>query len=484
MSGFSAPRRTATVLRHRFSNQAPGATSQFPPAPLARTAIRLLLPALLLLGGCGEGGSRLTADPTNERAAAAGQARVVVSVVDTAINPYHDFFYAGSVAYPDAPPSSVSPTVLAELGVAPENHIALTRSGDIAADIAADARFWDRVERGTPYWFQGTNIVAVSFCEESLRPLLPQTEKNPHGVGVSASVLKANPEAVLLFVESCAEPEPHELRYVLEHPAVDMLAFSYNLGLPITEAGAYRGVVELGKMIFQAAGNYIVPSIYQGGPGSWWTIGVSGIDEQANGQSTTGALLPDFVAGFTDTLPFCMDCESEMLTIGGTSISTPQATGLASRVLLELRRWLNHSGGIDLGDGSQPAAMVVAGEQRIRNWDLRRALEEAAFVDYGLEDYTVPEPQVDIVPISAVPINPVAPWLQLAWGDLSTDPAKGVVAETLAHLGFGAPTRVKPEGFCAFMAEQMRFRQTYSDVRGEVTGEVVPTPNPYQFCDG
>ncbi len=407
----------------------------------------------------------------------------MVAVVDTAINPYHDFFYAGSPIYPDAGPSSVTPEILAELHVDEKDHVRLTRSGDINADMAADATFWDRVEHGRPYWFEGSNIVAVSFCEEPLRPLQPQVEKNPHGTGTSAAMLKANPEAVLLFVEACAEPEPHELKYALEHPAVDMLSYSYNYGLPTTVAGAYRGVVELGKLIFQAAGNYVVPSIYQGGAGSWWTIGVSGFEDEVNGQSSSGALLPDFVAGYTDTLPFCMDCESDLLTIAGSSLSTPQAAGLTSKVLLEARRWLNHHGGIQLGTEGQLPAMLVARDLRISNWDLRRALEEAAFVDYTPDDYTVPDPAVDVPPISAWPINPWAPWLQLAWGDLSTDPDKGVVTEALAHLGFGAPSRIKDSGYCEFMAEQMRTRQAYGDMRGQATGELVPTPNPYRYCD-
>lgn len=410
-------------------------------------------------------------------------ARVVVTVVDTSINLYHDFFYADSSIYPGVAPSSVTPAVLMELGVASDNHVTLTRSGDIDADKAADAAFWDRVEHGTPYWFTGTNVVAVSFCEEPFVPLQPDVDKNPHGTGVSASVLKANPEAVILFVESCAEPEPHEMTYALEHPAVDMMAFSYNLGLPITETGAYRAVVELGKLMFQAAGNFLVPVEYQGGPGSWWSIGVSGIDEAANGQSSTGALLPDFIAGFTDTLPFCNDCESELVPIGGTSISTPHATGLASKVLLEARRQVGHRGGIDLGAGDDAPAMLVAGDLRITNWDLRRALEEAAFVDYDPDDYVAPEPEIDFLPISALPINPVAPWLQLAWGHLTTEPSKGVVDETLAHLGFGSPTRSKDPGYCDYMAQQMRRRQAYGDLRGQATGEVVPAPNPYRFCD-
>ena len=127
--------------------------------------------------------------------------------------------------------------------------------------------------------------------------------------------------------------------------------------------------------------------------------------------------------------------------------------------------------------------MAVSGSQRIRNWDLRRALEEAAYVDYGPGDYVPPTPVADLPPVNALPINPLAPWLQLAWGDLSTDPAKGVLDETLAHLGLGTPMRTKPTGYCDFMAEQMRTRQQYGDARGQATGEVVPDPNPYRYCD-
>ena len=296
-------------------------------------------------------------------------------------------------------------------------------------------------------------------------------------------MLKAHPEAVLLFVESCAQPDPVELTYVLEHPAVDIFSHSYNLGLPLTEVGAYRGVVELGKLIFQAAGNYLVPVSYQGGPGSWWTIGVGGIEDEANGQASTGALLPDFVAGFSDTLPFCSYCESELLSIGGTSLSTPQAAGLTARILLEARRQHGHRGGIQLAADGRPA-LVLTDAGPITNWDLRRALEEAAYVDYGPEDYNAPEPVLDLPPIGALPYNPLAPWLQLAWGDLSTDPDKGVAQETLAHLGLGTPSRSKPQAYCDYMAAQVRRRQAYGDLRGQATGELVPTPNPYRFCDG
>lgn len=442
-------------------------------------------PAILLLGLLGLGACSApdsTADLPNSRNAQAGDIRVVVAVVDTSINPYHDYFYAGSPIYSTSAPASVTPAVLEEFGIADEHHVRLTRTGDFAADIAADAAFWDSVEHGTLYWFEGTNIIATSLCEEPSAPLRPEVEKNPHGTGVSASVLKANPEAVILFVESCARPDPHEMEFTLGHPAVDMLAFSYNLGLPVSEVGSYDAVVNRGKLMFQAAGNYPVPAETMGGPGSWWTIAVSGFDEVANGQVLSAVLLPDFVASFREDLPFCNDCETEIYPIGGTSISTPIAAGLASKALLEIRRLIDHRGGIQIST-DQGAAMAVADDIRITNWDLRRALEQAAYADYTESDYVMPDPEFDLPPINAVPINSAAPWLQLAWGNLSTDPALGVLEETLGHLGFGAPTRSKPSGFCSYMAAQMRRRQAHNDLRGQATGETVPNPNPYQFCD-
>lgn len=444
-------------------------------------AASFLTASLLGLAACS--GSSPSAETTTRAAAAGGDARVVVAVVDTSINPYHQYFYAGSPIYPAAAPASVTPAVLDELGVKPQNHIHLTRTGDFAADRAADSAFWDSVEHGELYWFVGSNIVATSLCTEPSAPLRPDASKNAHGTGVSASVLKANPEAVMLFVESCDAPDPHEMEFTLEHPAVDMLAFSYNLGLPVSEVGSYQAVVEHGKLIFQSAGNFPVPAETMGGPGSWWTIGVSGFDETANGQVISAVLLPDFVASFVEDIPFCSDCETETFPIGGTSISSPIATGLASKVLLEARRLLGHSGGIVLAP-DQPAAMAVAADgRRITNWQLRRALEQAAYVDYTPDDYTPPEPVLDLPPINAVPINSAAPWTQLAWGNLSIQPGNGVLDEALGHLGFGAPTRSKASGYCEYMAAQMRRRQAHNDVRGQATGEVVPDPNPYLFCD-
>ena len=57
--------------------------------------------------------------------------------------------------------------------------------------------------------------------------------------------------------------------------------------------------------------------------------------------------LPDFQSIFTQTLPFCMTCESGTASVGGTSFSTPRWRELSSAVLLEAgTRSLKHKGGV------------------------------------------------------------------------------------------------------------------------------------------
>ena len=421
-----------------------------------------------------------------------GEPRVVVSIQDSAFNPYHDFFYAGSPIYADAPPSSVTPEVLAEFGIAPEQQIQLTRTGNIAADIQADQTFWKSVKLGQTYWFKGTNLIARSACVDDFPLLVPDAGKSAHGVGVSAAALRANPEAVLYLIEICNSGTAEAQEAATLHPAVDLMSISVAISvgavmtpLPVFFIGTYEGVVGLGKLQFHAAGNNPNFTPIQPGPGAWWTIGVSGIEEHhSHGQPIQSANAPDFVSNFTAELPYCMDCETGLSLHSGTSYSSPHAAGVASRVLLEARRALGHRGGIVTAADGRPA-LIAAGDTIVTNWDLRRALEEAAYVGYTIADY---DPTANsgvtpliTVPVLAVPINDAAPWLQLGWGDLSADPDKQVVAEALAQLGLGTPTRFKAAGFCEHQSALMRFRQAYWGAAS--AGLHAPRANTYQFCD-
>lgn len=446
-------------------------------------------------GGCGpagdvaDGGSGVPPGP-----ALPPDERVVVAVIDSAINAYHDFFYAGSPIYADAAPSAVTPAVLQELGVTPNNVLELTRTGNLGADIAADQAIWNRLERGVPYWVKGTNVVMLSYVAGDLPVLLPDPVKSPHGLGTSATVLTANPEAVILFVETegdLANDLSHD--YAFLHPSVDIISTSYGVsipgtGFPLPEWRAFRNsyaaVVEQGKLHFSSGGNGPGLTPLRAGAGPWWSIGVSGVEEgTSEGRSLLSGNFPDFLSDFTQNLPYCHDAVDCYRNVGGTSFSTPRAAGVASRVLLDARRASGHAGGIRMGEG---VPLMVEGDIPVTNWRLRRALEQAAHVPEFLSF----DPIAGVTDLVGVPVNPVAPWLQVGWGDLTALPEKGVVSAALADLGFEGTPREKAVGFCEFQTGVIQTRQLYwnnvaallPDVFGGDVPPGAPEEDPFVYC--
>lgn len=435
--------------------------------------------------------------------------RVVVADLDSAINPYHDFYYQR--------PSVVTREVLAELGVKPENVVKLTRTGNFAADVAADTGFWNSVERGELYHFAGTNIIATSLAL-SEPYLKPTTAKNPHGVGTSASVLTANPDAIIYFIEAndaLGSAETHAAAF--QNPAVDIVTTSYGVSfasglLPAPEYRAfehsYEGVVGRGKLHFSSGGNGPGVTALRAGAGPWWSIGVSGIQEgESEGDTLLSGNLPDFVSDFTQTLPYCTNCESGESSVSGTSFSTPRSAGIASKILLDARRALKHRGGIrnvagtpvmatntPLGKGKAKKCGTRIECVSVTNWQLRRALEQAAWIP----DSTAYDPSAAPSGGVGLPIAPVAPWLQTAWGDLTVGEGKGVLSAAMAELStltgysFGGVARVKPVGYCEFQTGVIEARQLWwNEVapalpdNPELTGETppgAPAQDPFVYC--
>ena len=431
---------------------------------LTRRSIALFV-ALALVAGA------LFISATPKEARAAGAPRVVVAVVDSGINPYHEYFNAGGPLYKDSKPSSVTPALLNEFGIDKSHIIRLTRTGNFASDFAKDKGQFEKMKKGEPYWFAGTNVIGISF--EDGAPLRPDGTASSHGIGTAAAVLTANPEGIVVAVEGInADSE----KWAFTTPWVDIISTSYGpaTSYPTLEnlSSSYTGVVKNGKAHFGAAANDPTYSTFDQTSGPWWTIGVAGFEEgDSNGRSMTSGTIPDFVGDFTQELPYCRSCEKGVQTVSGTSFATPRSAGVFSKVLLEARRYAGHTGGIVTGKKD----FMVTGTKNLTVWQMRRALEESAYYPEG-QVYTPGDP-------TSVPVAEQAPWYQMSWGLISPDPGMRVVEETLAHLGIGGkPKRSKPQEACDFMTANMQARRGYWQDLALLSEGYGDTNDPYIYC--
>ena len=410
------------------------------------------------------------------------EARVVVAVPDSFTNPYHDFFYAGSPIYKKSKPSSVTPAVLREFGIGKSNIITLTRTGNFAADFAKDKAKFDRIEKGEPYWFKGTNLIGISFNADKLR-LRPDGSDSAHGVGTTGAVLAANPEAIVVSIDDTSDESE---KWAFTHPAVDIVSTSYG-PTPSTPtvsnlSFSYTGVVKNGKLHFGAAANDPSPAAYDSTAGPWWTIGIGGFEEgDTEGRQVSSGTATDFVADFTQELPYCRNCEGGMDFPSGTSFSTPRSAGTMSRILLEARRAAGHVGGI-VTKGVKTPVMVADGKDSLTNWQLRRALEESAYYP-SATDFAPGPGDGGMFGATSVPVNDAAPWLQTGWGVITPDNEHSVIEETLAHLGIGGKAeRSKGAEICAFMTAQIEARHAYYDDLAIDAESWGTTEDPYIRC--
>jgi hypothetical protein len=402
----------------------------------------------------------------------------VVAVVEGgATNPYHEFFHAGGSLYGSSAPSSVTPEVLEEFGIDESHIIRLTRTGNFAADFAKDQAQFAAIKPGEPYWFEGTNIIGISFSSSGhLSPVSGGT----HPVGTTAAVLTANPEAIVVSVQAPSlglgvgyATIPAGERWSFQTPWVDLTSHSYGppgsppLGYHLNDS--YRGVVERGKIQVGASDNSPALSPVDATSGPWWTIGVAGFGEgSSEGRVLTSGSLPDFLADFTQNLPYCKSCQSGTSSVSGTSFATPRTAGVLSKILLEARRAAGHTGGIRTVNG---VPVMVHGRGITRtNWDLRRALEEAAVYPTG---GSVTEPG----------IPQQAPWTVAGWGVVTPAPGHRVIPEALAHLGIsGTPTRFKSADTCVFMTANILARHAYWDVVAPFSQGEPSLNDPYEYC--
>jgi hypothetical protein len=352
-------------------------------------------------------------------------ARVVVAVIDSGINVYHERFQrAGGI------PDSVLSTLT--LDGKPPERVALATTGDYEERVKKDKQTWNSLKPGVLYHFEGTSILAVSFSAEETTIL----DDSGHGTMTSGAVLDANPEAIVVLVEGITDAAE---AWAAEQPWIDFVSMSYGppgsvpgSGRLLFDGATYRNTRTMwnaGKVPVGAADNSaaLAPTDETAGPP--WVVGVAGDHPETACRRHTSGTAPDFTAAFTQQLPTHTSI-NETRRVSGTSFSTPTVAGSMSLVLLEVRRAWGHTEGI------VDNALAVGPEGTLTNAGLRESFNRTATYF----------PAGACMPPSA-PVNPAAPWLQQGWGHIGPELANA----TLAHILGTTEAPAKPEGARIFM---------------------------------
>lgn len=369
-----------------------------------------------------------TPEPAKERA------RVVVAVIDSGVNVYHDFYQTGT---------SLSDEELAELsnGGTPARRIQLTQTGTYQERLEADADIWANIQAGELVYFDGTNVLGISHNPDA-HPVL---DDGSHGTGTTTSVLTANPNALVVLVEGVGGSAGE--KWAAETPWVDILSESYGLycGQPVLEAIPGDSTAknnklanDNGKLVVGAADNTPCPANHDGTAGPPWVVGVAGDHPEGEGgcREPISGNFPDFTADFTQTLSAAGTID-ETRTMSGTSFSTPTTAGTFSAVLQHVRTEWGHAGGITDG------AMAISPDgERFTQYDLRDAMNRTARY-------------FDVDPTCQEPVIPVAPWVIQGWGHVGPE----IIGAATSHA-LGNETITKDAQAVSYMEAHYAYRQT------------------------
>jgi subtilisin family serine protease len=349
---------------------------------------------------------------------ATSQSHITIAIIDSGVNPYHIQFRRNeSINYPsdyiENYPKDSLPINLNFQNTTQQN--------------GQDSQVWSKVEREKLYWIPKTCIMgAISFGEDYAFNFIPLTgtpiwDDNSHGTFTSSAVLNANPDASLIIVECGTQDLSEALEWTVNQPFIDIISLSWafltgaNYPDPIFWKEVHdltKKAVDDGKIVVAAAGNRDVPPWGNDCSGPPWVISVGGIDSNTRGEIILAAKGVDFVANYTQYLAI-RDSVYGYEWMSGTSLSAPYVAGIASKILLQLRESINYCSGIKDG------ALIKTENVSIINSQIRDAMNKTAIyvntTDYNPLNFKNTSDPYFALDVS-IPINPVAPWLQMGWG--------------------------------------------------------------------
>ena len=359
----------------------------------------------------------------------------VVAPIDTGINVYHDHFRTNET-YPQ--------WLLDDLGV---NKVCeLTFNGTWQERYDADrTSCWDNLTTSDIVYFPGTRIIGTSPDGDG-GILILDDPSDGHGTAVTGSVIDANPEAVIFFVEGFSDTA---VLAAANQPLVDVISTSFgaigSIPVPGIEDATKVAVVEKNKLHTGAADNSPSPAIQDATAGPPWSIGIAGYAEEGDDQKEImSGSYPDISADWTQFLPNHDDIEGYHET-SGTSFATPRTAGIISFVLQSLRGEFADNGS---GASIERGDMLVSGPNfTVSNAQLREAINLSAwYPDFGWDPTS-----------GTMPISPVLPCTQTGWGLVNLSNIEPIIA----HLNQSSPLGDRPSDVTACMSANQELRESY-----------------------
>ena len=359
----------------------------------------------------------------------------VIAPIDTGINVYHDHFRTNET-YPQ--------WLLDELGV---NKVCeLTFNGTWQERYDADRTdCWDNLTTSDIVYFPGTKIIGTSPDGDG-GILILDDPSDGHGTAVTGSVIDANPEAVIFFVEGFSDTA---VLAAANQPLVDVISTSFgaigSIPVPGIEDATKVAVVEKNKLHTGAADNSPSPAIQDATAGPPWSIGIAGYAEEGDDQKEImSGSYPDISADWTQYLPNHDDIDGYHET-SGTSFATPRTAGIISFVLQSLRAEFGDNGS---GASEERQGMLVSGDNfTISNAQIREAINLSAwYPDFGWDPTS-----------GTMPISPVLPCTQTGWGLVNLSNIEPIIG----HLNQSSALGDRPSDVEACMSANQEMRESY-----------------------
>lgn len=405
---------------------------------------------------------------------------VVVAVVDTGINPYHDEFSSGT--YSDGSASfAVHPSTYVEEYPASASALNLSlNTATYAAAVASDASAWSSTAENTLYWIPGTKIIGAYDGGGGIQSGQNILDNNGHGTA-SAGVAAGNTKGSCTRCLIVAVEGTGGLDWALSQPWIDIVSNSWgnqgNVGIPeggqttgdltLGNPRETRAAVARGQTVLFAAGNgyengFVTPEATHTSPftGPEWVMTVGAVKRTENTENpycncpdddsiVFGSGKPVDVSSFgAGTIPSAaFNSISALGNHSGTSAATPLVAGVMGDVLRHAR--------VQVGDavGGSRDGIVATGTSSgtgfIANGVLTRAELETAI------KYTAEHTRTQWIggfppslPTGVIPAELTwAQWEAEGWGVVL--PRTGVSSKAVVDGTQALPSRPMDEDFAA-----------------------------------